>query len=125
MTMVKIYVVDPVNNRIQVFNPCIAVGAGLWIDIPCAEYDGNRYGFILASYHHPNDPSGFYWKLLMPTLTNGAGSHCLPVGADLSIPMECVSYNGTADGFTLKFYDNPHDPHGYYWVTDKSTLVVK
>ena len=62
---------------------------------------------------------------MMAALTGGTGTDCIPIGNDLSMPMSCVSYNGTQYGFTLDFYNNPYDPSGYYWKMDKSTLVVK
>ena len=104
---------------------CLAVGAGLGIQVPCAEYNSNPYGFTLDFYRNPDDLSGYYWKMVMTTLTTGTGSDCIPIASDLSIPMDCVSYNGTQYGFTLQFYPNPYDPSGYYWKMDMSTLVVK
>ena len=71
------------------------------------------------------DLSGYYWKLIKSTLTTGAGADCIPIGADLSMPINCVSYNGTRYGFTLRFYENPYDRSGLYWKMDGSTLVVK
>ena len=87
--------------------------------------NGAWYGFTLNFYSNPDDASGFYWKLDMTTLVGGIGAACIPIGADLSLPMDCVSYNGTQYGFNLDFYNNPYDPSGYYWKMDKSTLVVK
>ncbi len=104
---------------------CLAVGAGLGINVHCVDYNGNPYGFMLDFYRHPDDPSGYYWKLVMGTLTTGTGTYCIPIGTDLSIPLDCVSYNGNQYGFTLKFYSNPYDPSGLYWKMDGSTLTVK
>ena len=104
---------------------CLSVGAGLGIQVLCAEYNGNPYGFMLDFYHHPDDPSGYYWKLVIGTLTTGTGSYCIAIGSNLSMPMDCISYNGTQYGLTLDFYPNPYDPSGLYWVMDKSTLSVK
>ena len=115
----------PAQTAVTVFLGCLAVSSDLSIQLSCATYNGNSYGFTLAFYPNPGDPSGFYWKLVISTLTNGTGSYFIPIGADLSIPMDCVSYNGTQYGFTLRFYPNPYDPSGLYWVMDKSTLTVK
>jgi DNA-binding beta-propeller fold protein YncE len=104
---------------------CLAVASDLSIRVPCAEYNGNPFSFSLDFYHSPDDPSGYYWKMVMSTLTTGSGSECISIGTDLSMPMDCVSYNGTQYGFTLKFYSNPYDPSGYYWKMDMSTLVVR
>ena len=104
---------------------CLAVGAGLGIQVPCVDYNGNLYGFMLDFHRNADDLSGYYWKMVMDTLTTGTGSDCIPIGADLSMPMDCVSYNGTQYGFTLRFYNNPYDTSGYYWKMDMSTLVVK
>ena len=50
---------------------------------------------------------------------------CISVGADLSMPIPCVEYNGAQYDFTLNLFNNPYDPSGLYWKMDKSTLVVK
>jgi DNA-binding beta-propeller fold protein YncE len=104
---------------------CLTVGSDLSIQVPCAEYNGNPYGFTLDFYRNPDDMSGYYWKMIKSTLTTGTGSACIPIVSDLSMPMDCVSYNGTQYGFTMRFYENPYDPSGYYWKMDMSTLVVK
>jgi hypothetical protein len=104
---------------------CLPIKSDLGIQLPCVDYNGNLYGFILDFYRNPDDMSGYYWKMVMSTLTTGSGSECIPIGSDLSMPMDCVSYNGTQYGFTLRFYNNPYDPSGYYWKMGMSTLVVK
>jgi glutamine amidotransferase-like uncharacterized protein len=104
---------------------CLAAAADLSIRVPCAEYNGNPYGFLLDFYPNSDDPSGYYWKLVPGTLMTGEGSDCLPIGTDLSMPMSCVSYNGMQYGFTLDSYSNPYDPSGLYWKMDASTLELK
>ena len=117
----------PVQTSVTVpaSTDCLAVASDLSIRVPCAEYSGNEYGFTLGFYRNPDDPSGYYWNLIMATLTTGEGTDCILFGSDLSMPMSCVSYNGAQYGFTLRFYNNPYDPSGYYWKMDMSTLVVK
>ena len=115
----------PLQTSVTTTSSCLAVGAGLGIQVPCAEYNGNRYGFLLDFYRHPDDPAGYYWKLIMGTLTTGEAGDCLSIGTDLSMPMPCVSYNGTQYGFALRFFDNSYDPSGLYWKMDMSTLEVK
>jgi len=117
----------PAQNTVTVpaSTNCLTVGAGLSIQVPCADYNGKLYKFILDFYRNPDDPSGYYWKMDMSTLSTGSGSKCIFVGTDLSMFLGCVTYNGTQYGFTLKFYPNPYDQSGLYWVMDKSTLVVK
>lgn len=104
---------------------CLTIAADLSIEVPFADYNGNHYGFLLDFYHNPDDLSGYYWELIRSTLTGGSGNYCIPVGTDLSMPFECVSYNGNQYGFVLRFYNNPYDPSGLYWRMDASTLVVK
>ena len=115
----------PVQTSVTTASSCLAVGGALSIKVPCAEYNGARYGFLLDFYPNPDDPSAYYWKLIMATLTTGIGADCIPIGSDLSMPIPCASYNGTQYGFTLKFYNNPYDPSGLYWQMDMSTLDVK
>ena len=115
----------PVQTTVTTSSNCLTVAADLSIRVPCAEYNGTQYGFPLSFYRNPDDPSGYYWNLVMAALTGGTGTDCIPIGSDLSMPMSCVAYNGTQYGFTLRFHNNPYDPSGYYWKMDKSTLVVK
>ena len=117
----------PVQTSVTVpsSTDCLAVDAYLGIKVLCAEYNGNEYGFTLDFYRNPDDSTRYYWKIVMSTLTTGEGADCILFGSDLSMPMDCVSYNGTQYGFTLRFYNNPYDPSGYYWKMDISTLVVK
>ena len=106
-------------------SPCLVVGTELGIKVPSVEYNGKNYGFLLDFYPHPDGIEGFYWKLIIGSLTTGTGTYCIPIGSDLSMPMDCVSYNGKQYGFTLERYSNPYDPSGLYWVMDKSTLTLK
>jgi hypothetical protein len=106
-------------------NGCLSVAGDLGIWVPCAEYNGTQYGFTLDFYSNPDDPTGYYWKLDKATLTGGTGTDIISISGDLSMSIPCVSYNGTQYGFTLRFYNNPDDPSGYYWKMDKSTLEVK
>ena len=115
----------PVQTSVITTSSCLAVGGDLSIKVPCAEYNTTRYGFILDFYRNPDDPSGFYWKLVMATLTSGTGTDCISIGSDLSMPIPCAAYNGVQYGFTLRFYNNPYDPSGLYWKMDMGTLVVK
>jgi hypothetical protein len=115
----------PVQASVSTASSCLAVGAGLSIQVPCAEYNGSRYGFLLDFYRNPDDPSGYYWKLVMATLTAGDGANCIPIATDLSMPLSCVAYNGVQYAFTLRFYNNSNDPSGLYWKMDMSTLVVR
>lgn len=117
----------PVQNNVTVptSSDCLTVDVDLNIQVPCVGYSGKLYGFTLGFYRNPDDPAGYYWKLVVGTLTTGDGGDCLSIGSDLNMPMDCVSYNGTQYVFALNFYNNPYDPSGYYWKMDKSTLVVK
>ena len=104
---------------------CLAIATDLSIRVPCAEYDGNPYGFSLHFYPNPHDPSGYYWKLIIETFTTGEGTYCIPIETDLSMPISCVSYNGTQYRFTLNSHNNPYDPYGLYWKMDTSTFGLK
>ena len=115
----------PIQTTVTVTSGCLPVAGDLSIWVPCAKYNGTQYGFTLKFYSNPDDPSGYYWKLDMTTLTAGEGTDCISIATDLSLPMDCVSYNGTQYGFTLDFYNNPYDQSGYYWKMDMSTLAVK
>ncbi|MCF8145708.1 MAG: SMP-30/gluconolactonase/LRE family protein [Deltaproteobacteria bacterium] len=117
----------PVQTSVTVSGTggCLTVASDLSIQVPCAEYLGNPYGYLLDFYRHPDDPSGFYWKLILSTLTTGTGTNCIPIASDLSVPISCVSYNGVQYGFTLDFYPIPYDPSGLYWKMDLNTLMVK
>ena len=115
----------PVQTSVTTTSSCLAVAGDLSISVPCAEYDGTGYGFTLDFYRNPDDLSGYYWKLVMATLTAGEGADCIFTGSDLSMAISCAAYNGTQYGFTLRFYNNPYDPSGLYWKMDMSTLRVQ
>ena len=115
----------PVQTSVITASSCLTVASDLSIRVPCAEYNGARYGFLLDFYRNPDDPPGYYWKLVMATLTAGEGADCIFIGTDLSMPIPCAAYNGTQYGFTLRFYNNPYDPSGLYWKMDMSTVEVK
>ncbi len=117
----------PVQTTVNVggADSCLSVASDLSIQVPCAEYDGIQYGFLLDFYPNPDDLAGLYWKMVLSTVTQGQGDNCLQIGEDLSMPVPCASYNGTQFGFTLDFYPNPSDPSGIYWKMDFSTAVVK
>lgn len=115
----------PIQTTVTVTNGCLAVAGDLSIWVPCAEYNGTRYGFTLNFYSNPDDSSSYYWNLDMATLTDGTGNDCISIGSDLSMPIPCAAYNGVQYGFTLKFYNNSYDPSGLYWKMDMSTLKVK
>ncbi|NQU16312.1 MAG: hypothetical protein HQ561_19310 [Desulfobacteraceae bacterium] len=114
----------PVQTTVTTSN-CLSAGNDASIPMPCAEYNGTRYGFTLDLYSNPNDASGLYWKMDADTLTGGTGTYCIPVGSDLAIPVSCVEYVGTKYEFTLNYYSNPADPSGLYWKMDRGTLKVK
>ena len=115
----------PVQTSVITASSCLAVAGDLSIRVPCAEYNGDQYGFVLGFYRNPDDPSGYYWNLVMATLAGGTGTDIIPIGSNLSMPIPCVAYNGTQYGFTLEFFTNPYDPSGLYWKMDMSTLEVK
>ena len=117
----------PVPTSVVVMgnNDCLTISGDLSISVPCADHNGNPYGFTLKFYQNPDDPSGYYWHLDMSTLKSGTGSDCLNIGSDISIVVPCAAYNSTQYGFTLRFLANSYDPSGFYWKLDTSTLVVK
>ena len=115
----------PVQTSVTTASSCLVAAADLSIQFPCAEYDGNPYAFTLDFYRYQDDPSGLYCKMVLATFTTGAGTDCIPVGSDLSIPISCVAYNGVQYGFTLRFYNNPYDQSGLYWKMDIGTFEVK
>ena len=117
----------PVQTMVTVpgDSACLKVASDFSIQVPCAQYNGNQYGFLLDFYRHPDDSSGYYWKLIMATLSTGTGSACIPIGGDLSMPIPCMTYSGRQYGVTLRFYKNPYDPDGLYWNADMSTLAPK
>ena len=117
----------PVRTSVNVggADTCLSVGSDLSIQVPCAEYAGVEYGFLLERYANPEDPAGLYWKMVLSTVTRGSGEYCLQISEDLSMPVSCASYNGSQFSFALDFYFNPYDPSGIYWKMDLSTAVVK
>ena len=117
----------PVTTSVTVptTSDCLSVSADFGLRIPCVEYIGNHYSCIFDFYRHPDDPEGFYWKLVMPSVTPVDGTNCIPIATDFRMSIPCVSYNGTQYGFILNSYPNSYNSSGLYWKMDKSTLEVK
>jgi DNA-binding beta-propeller fold protein YncE len=110
---------------VPVTSDCLTVASDLSIHVPCAYYNGSASEFTLDFYRNPDDPRGYYWKLVLASLMPGEGTNCIPAGTDQSMSLSCVSYNGYQYAFTLRFYYNPYNPSGQYWKMDMGTLQVK
>ncbi|MDY6971781.1 MAG: cellulase family glycosylhydrolase, partial [Thermodesulfobacteriota bacterium] len=48
---------------------CLAFGSDLSIQLPCAGYDCERYGFTLNYYYNPYDPYNLYWIMDLASFT--------------------------------------------------------
>ncbi len=92
------------------------------LDIPCAEYDGNRYRIILDMYKNPFDPSNLYFKYTAIEYSS-AGASCALIDDMLNISVSCVEVQGTSElqgsryTLFLERYANGEDPSGFYWKT--------
>ena len=71
----------PVQTSVTVpsTTDCLTVASDFSIHVRCAEYNGNPYGFTLDFYRHPDDTSGYYWKLVMASLTTGEAGDCISI----------------------------------------------
>ncbi|MGE0084822.1 MAG: hypothetical protein AB7S75_10400 [Desulfococcaceae bacterium] len=99
------------------------LGDDLSISVSCAEYEGNRYDFILR-YAPEADPSGLFWKMDMNTLkTAQDGCQPLSVGNDLSFDVR-VSFQNADYRVVLRYTPVPADPDGLYWKLDMDTFSI-
>lgn len=91
-------------------------------------YEGSYSGFTESGTYHvavfARDSKGVLSLPKQTSVTTAKGSEegCITVGADLSIALPCVTYNESHYRFTLRYYQNPADPFGFYWKMDGSTL---
>ncbi|MGE0085990.1 MAG: S8 family serine peptidase [Desulfococcaceae bacterium] len=101
---------------------CIPVPDNFDLNI-CADYMGTSYTFTLEYF--PDDPSGIYWKMDIPTFAQaGSGTGgCIMVGAALDLNL-CAEYQGIRYRFTLNYVPMPDDPAGIYWEMDVSTFTM-
>ncbi|MCP4681404.1 MAG: hypothetical protein GY864_03635, partial [Desulfobacterales bacterium] len=120
-----VYVSDRGNNRIQVFRqvntPCVTLNDDLALHL-YAEHMGIKYGFTMNYSQHPQDPSGFFWKMDLATLMQVSSDtqNCIQMGSDLKLNI-CTEYHGVKYTFTLDYFpDNIPDEH--YWKIDLNTL---
>ena len=106
----------------------INVDDSLALNIPCAEYQGTRYGFTLNYSAVSDDPAGLYWKMDTSTFrtVNDNERGCIPVGNDLKFSLPSVTYRGTTYAFSLN-YNTPiiSDPLEFYWKMDLSTAKAR
>lgn len=99
-------------------------GACLFVDdkrdlhIPCARYKGVDYRFTIHSLINPIDPLKTIWKLDSNSLAEVAGGQCIEVGDDKRLVLPCVSFRGLKSDLRLKYYENPEDRKGHYWMND-------
>jgi hypothetical protein len=100
--------------------PCLTVMDDLSMFVPCAEYEGAGYSFMLNYFENPDDAHKLYWKMDLNTFTSTTSTSCIDVNRDLSLVIPCASFMGAGYGFgfTLDLYLNPSDPSGLYWVMD-------
>ncbi len=104
-------------------NPCISVGNDLALNV-CVSYQNTQYGFVMNFYPNPNDSSGLYWKMNIPsvkTLPENSLS-CFQAGNDLALNI-CAEYQGKKYGFKLDFFPNSDDPYGLYWKMNLNTVT--
>jgi len=100
------------------------IGDKYEMDIFCAEYDGEKYGFRMNLTPVAADPSAYYWKGDLSTFGKAysSGKGCISVGKDLHLNVPTAVYRGTVYQFTLNFIPLQSDPFGFYWKMDLGTL---
>ena len=97
---------------------CLTVMDDLSMFVPCAEYEGTGFSFMLNYFVNPDDPDRLYWKMDLNTFALSTSTPCINVNSDLSLVIPCASFIGAGYGFGFKldFYPNPSDPHNLYPV---------
>jgi len=100
------------------------VGEKYEMDIFCAEYQGAKYGFRMNYSPLSSDPSGFYWKMDIPTFGKAYSDAkgCISVGNNLQIVIPSALYQGTTYSFTLDSTPVKTDPYALYWKMDLGTF---
>jgi len=105
------------------------IGDKYEMDIFCAEYDGEKYGFRLNLTPVAADPSAYYWKGDVLTFgkaySDSNSKGCISVGKDLHLNVPTAVYRGTVYQFTLNFTPVAADPFGFYWKMDSGTLKTR
>jgi len=105
------------------------IGDKYEMDIFCAEYDGEKYGFRLNLTPVAADPSAYYWKGDLSTFgkaySDSNTKGCISVGKDLHLNVPTAVYRGTVYQFTLNYTPVSGDAFGFYWKMDLSTLKTR
>ena len=104
---------------------CFSIDSGLEFPIPCGQYLGHGYGFLLEFFPNPEDPSGVYWKMDLESFHETSESECINIGNNLSLSIPCAAFAGKEYAFVLDYYSNPIDSLNVYWKMDLSTFVEK
>lgn len=105
-------------------NTCLNVGSDLDIKIPCAQYHGKYYQFLLKFYP---DPNILIWKIDLSTFLEiqAPTGSCMSVEDNLVFKAACTNYQGNAYQFIMDFYANPYDLKGLFWKMDITSLKLK
>lgn len=72
---------------------------GVRLDIPCADYEGDRFRVILDGYLHPDDPNGIYFAFSGLEDSTAAGS-CAVIDDGLNMQITCFEWQGTIPDFS-------------------------
>jgi len=104
-------------------NPCITVGNDLVLNM-CATYQNTQYEFMMNFYSNPNDSSGLYWKIDIPSFKTLSEKRlsCFQVNNDPALNI-CAEYQGGKYGFRLDLFPNSYDPDGLYWKMNLNTVT--
>ncbi len=103
---------------------CLTLKSDQTMFVPCANYNGVEYEFVLHSFLNPFDPEELFWQMDPDSLKYSAGGPCLYVDPDLAMELPCVSFMDETYGFALSRYNNPSEPEALYWETDWDSLHV-
>jgi uncharacterized protein (TIGR02145 family) len=102
---------------------CLTIMTDHGMFVPCANYNGVGYEFMLFYFADPFDPQKLFWQMDLNSFKLSSGGSCIDVNSDLGMTIPCASYMGTRYGFKLDFYNNPSDPNGLYWLMNWESLT--
>lgn len=93
------------------------IGSDLKLAIPCAQYHGTQYRFVLN--YAPSSSDNLIWKMDSSSFEQiMVPGTCLSVGDDLRLNLN-AEYDGVTYSFAMNYTMNPDDP--LVWKTDAIT----
>lgn len=117
-------VVDFLQTSDESAPDCVTVRGDLSIEIACAAYGNDHFGFTLNAVASDATQLGWLWALdtaSLASIPSPAGG-CLTLSEDLSLTVPCADFNGSKFQFKLIPFVSTQNPQELFWKIDPESF---